>query len=136
MLASSRPVLPRAPAAPRDELSHPPVILVAWKSSWSSSNRPSAPGSSTSARARWAGAGSSRPARRSADPAGRRPDPMVRGRSPRGPRGAASVLLAVALVLVGCGRAASDPGAKGPETGPGGGPALPAGLDTTVERVV
>lgn len=61
---------------------------------------------------------------------------MARGPSPRRPTGAAIVLLAVALVLAGCGRAASDPGAKGPEAGPGGGPALPAGLDTTVERVV
>jgi endonuclease YncB( thermonuclease family) len=45
-------------------------------------------------------------------------------------------LLAVAVALAGCGQAASGPPAQASGTGSGRGAALPAGLDTTVERVV
>jgi micrococcal nuclease len=66
---------------------------------------------------------------------------MVRGSPPRRLLAAPTGLLAVAIVLValvlaGCGSAASGPPAPASGTGPGGGAALPAGLDTTVERVV
>ena len=60
---------------------------------------------------------------------------MARGFSPRRLVGAA-VLFVMALVLAGCGRPASGPPAPASGAGPGGAAGLPAGLDTTVERVV
>ena len=63
---------------------------------------------------------------------------MVRGLSPRRLLGAAVALFAVALALglPGCGRTASGPPAEASGVGTNGGAALPAGLDTSVERIV
>ena len=61
---------------------------------------------------------------------------MARGSSARRLVDACAAVLAVALVLTGCGRSASGPQAETSRTGASGGAALPAGLDTTVERVV
>ncbi|HYX45170.1 MAG TPA: thermonuclease family protein [Acidimicrobiales bacterium] len=61
---------------------------------------------------------------------------MVRGSPLRHLVVAAAALVAAALVVAGCGRSASGPAAQASGTSPGRGAPLPAGFDTTVERVV
>ena len=63
---------------------------------------------------------------------------MAHGSRSRHRRRPAGALLAAALVLVlaGCGRTASGPAEKASGAGSDGLATLPAGLDTTVERVV